>query len=505
MTTYLVTRHSGTLDWAYRQGLAVDRTLEHLEPADLETLRPGDVMIGSLPVHLAAQVCARGARFVNLSMEVSRDLRGQELDAAALERLGVRLEGYQIQCLPLPGPALSEDASEVQVCILSDQLLPNLITVLQIRPVQIYALASQAMQERGVATRFARLLGDAGIPCLTLTDLPERLEPLRTYAETLVRALASQHWGQRLVLNATGGSKPMSLALVDAFRSRLPKADILYTDTSAGELVSLRDGRSRPLTSVLDIPWALEANGARYLDSASMRPDWEAGVRCRESLTRWLASHVTCLTDTPQGKRGFLSILNRLINDALDDRGETLHEPNQQFFSAPRGLWLETLEHAQTCELLKLDPSDDRAIQFASAEAARYLRGGWLEEYAWLCTANLTPEHYALGVQIEWGGSSPRPGENELDLVIVHRNRSLLVECKTGRLGHDGEDREQRVLALLDSLGRHATGALGTAWLLSAQPLSDAARDRARHYHLHLIEHEQLHQLPSLLREWMSS
>jgi CRISPR-associated protein Csx16 len=102
MTTFLITRHPGTLDWITRQGLVIDHTLEHLEPGDLEVLQSSDIVIGSLPIHLAAQVCARGAHFVNLSFELPRELRGQELDAATLERLAVRLEAYHVQHLSLP-------------------------------------------------------------------------------------------------------------------------------------------------------------------------------------------------------------------------------------------------------------------------------------------------------------------------------------------------------------------------------------------------------------------
>ncbi|MCA1926557.1 MAG: CRISPR-associated protein Csx16 [Thiobacillus sp.] len=93
MTTYLVTRHTGAVEWAARQGLAVDRQIDHLDPADI---RPGDVVIGILPVNLAAEVCARGGRFFNLSLDVPPTARGQELSADELERFGARLEEYVI-------------------------------------------------------------------------------------------------------------------------------------------------------------------------------------------------------------------------------------------------------------------------------------------------------------------------------------------------------------------------------------------------------------------------
>jgi putative CRISPR-associated protein (TIGR02620 family) len=58
MTTYFVTRHPGAIEWAARQGLKVDRLLDHL---DVAIIQPGDTVIGILPVNLAAEVCARRA------------------------------------------------------------------------------------------------------------------------------------------------------------------------------------------------------------------------------------------------------------------------------------------------------------------------------------------------------------------------------------------------------------------------------------------------------------
>ena len=91
---WLVTRHKGAVDWVRRNGVCVDRLVDHL---DVEEIARGDMVIGVLPFHLAARVCARGARFFSLSLEVPPDYRGQELDADDLERFGARLEEYRVE------------------------------------------------------------------------------------------------------------------------------------------------------------------------------------------------------------------------------------------------------------------------------------------------------------------------------------------------------------------------------------------------------------------------
>ncbi|MGH8573355.1 MAG: CRISPR-associated protein Csx16, partial [Gammaproteobacteria bacterium] len=62
MSTYFVTRHRGARAWAAEEGIIIDETIEHLDP---QALQPGDIVIGTLPVNLAAEVCARGGRYLH--------------------------------------------------------------------------------------------------------------------------------------------------------------------------------------------------------------------------------------------------------------------------------------------------------------------------------------------------------------------------------------------------------------------------------------------------------
>lgn len=94
MTTFLVTRHPGAVEWAARQGVRADCQLDHLDPA---AVQPGDSVIGVLPVNLAAEVCARGGRFYNLSLNLPPQARGRELTADELERYGARLEAFTVE------------------------------------------------------------------------------------------------------------------------------------------------------------------------------------------------------------------------------------------------------------------------------------------------------------------------------------------------------------------------------------------------------------------------
>ena len=93
MTTYFISRHPGAVEWAARRNMPVDQLIGHLDAA---IVRSGDMVIGSLPVNLAAQVCAKGAAYWHLSLALPAELRGQELSADDLDRLGAQLQRFSV-------------------------------------------------------------------------------------------------------------------------------------------------------------------------------------------------------------------------------------------------------------------------------------------------------------------------------------------------------------------------------------------------------------------------
>ncbi len=142
-------------------------------------------------------------------------------------------------------------------------------------------------------------------------------------------------------------------------------------------------------------------------------------------------------------------------------------------------------------------------MEFTSLEAARYLGGGWMEHYAlWIVRDNGAEESEA-GVNVIWqdGDQQSRP-PNELDVVAVHRNRMLLIECKTARFGNN-DVKDQEILNRLESLGRNAGGLFGKAVLLSARKMNDDMRSRARAYRLPWFDCTNLKDFQPFVKEWL--
>ncbi len=97
MTTYLVTRHQGAVEWINYMGHDYDSHLSHLH--DMESLQSGDTVIGSLPINMVAELCERGVNYLHLSLRIPEELRGKELTGEQLANLDAKLERFEVKKL----------------------------------------------------------------------------------------------------------------------------------------------------------------------------------------------------------------------------------------------------------------------------------------------------------------------------------------------------------------------------------------------------------------------
>ena len=94
MAVILVARHQGAIEWMAQQGLKVDKHELHF---DAQHIKPGDQVVGILPIHLIAKVCQQGGRYWHLQVEVPFELRGKELSMDDLNSLNAKLVEYKVE------------------------------------------------------------------------------------------------------------------------------------------------------------------------------------------------------------------------------------------------------------------------------------------------------------------------------------------------------------------------------------------------------------------------
>lgn len=90
---WFISRHSGAIQWIKRTNIDIDRFEQHLDTAQVNS---GDVVYGTLPVHLAYEVCQRNARYIHLTLDVPLNLRGRELNSEQLEQVCAKLQEFRI-------------------------------------------------------------------------------------------------------------------------------------------------------------------------------------------------------------------------------------------------------------------------------------------------------------------------------------------------------------------------------------------------------------------------
>lgn len=95
-SSWFVSRHPGAKEWLVRQGMLVERQVSHLHPAEVSA---GDRVFGTLPVHLVAELCAGGAHYYHLIIDLPASGRGRELTADEMEQYGARLVRFQVALL----------------------------------------------------------------------------------------------------------------------------------------------------------------------------------------------------------------------------------------------------------------------------------------------------------------------------------------------------------------------------------------------------------------------
>lgn len=94
MSIICVSRHNGSVEWLTQdQNLKPDRVVVHL---DLNEIAPGDTVIGNLPLRFIAEICARGARFLNMSIDQRVEDRSRDLTLEEVRARNPSVEEYRV-------------------------------------------------------------------------------------------------------------------------------------------------------------------------------------------------------------------------------------------------------------------------------------------------------------------------------------------------------------------------------------------------------------------------
>jgi len=420
----------------------------------------------------------------------------------------------------------------LHLCIATEQTLANVLPLRLLPWGQVIIIASDQLRQRSQA-RLQQLLrwaeseahqrGLFPLDAVRVVELPDTgmgWSGLLAFARRLAAELTLQHPGQSIDLNVTGGTKLMSQAFSTAFAGQ---ARMVYCNTQGAALEVLDpEGRAPTLAlppDLLSLQDYLFAQGFEVsgFQSAADAP-WLATIEQRLPLTLSLVREAQRLRLTPGYKsKRLLTVLHGIAAESLPNKSmRHSFEPVCECMAPHLPVWRIMVDLLQThgiAEVLAWDAPEEEQpgllrLRWTSEEAARYLAGGYLEEYAFLCAHALGLPPGQIGMNVRLRLFDSRLPESydyqELDVVIAWGNRLWVLECKAGVQVHNGAG--QDVLNKLDTLKARVGGALGEGWLLTPLPLREDIEqqlpviERARNYGIRLVNGgRELSQLPGTL------
>jgi len=376
----------------------------------------------------------------------------------------------------------------IHVCLVSSQPLPNLLPLLDrtVRPQRVIFVVGDHMREPLEWLR--SVLQGRGIRIDEWPiDDPWDFDHVQTRIMELLERERDALPGKRIALNATGGTKPMSIAAYDAFRAYdLP---VFYVHPEKDRVV-----------------WFAPVGKAPH-DLAD-----------RIRLEPFLASHGVEVRREPRRnvpERERLEVAAEII-DGIGQYRSAIGPLNWLAASAERNLRSGSIRHRSSSldgliDLLErhrlLKRVGDR-LEFPDEEARFFVNGGWLEYHVFDAVRRIRSEEPAIqdaafGIEII-RRSRGKAVPNELDVAFLRNNRLHLIECKTRKFAHDDEDAPgPEALYKLETLTDLTGGLQARAMLISYRELRGTLRARAADLGVRICAGEDLQRLREHLLDFI--
>ncbi len=378
---------------------------------------------------------------------------------------------------------------KILLCLLSDQHIPNLLSVHHFRPDRLVLIETTGMEKRGTAQNFLRALQLGGLEYRDRCDIEslnaeDNLDAVRSALRRSFGRYPSAEW----IGNVTGGTKPMSIAAFEFFKAIA--ARIVYTNfTRPNALIALDSSAEEICNHRLSIVEFLAGYGfeSRKADDKLRKAEERATlwVPCARALARVASSQeILPLTDEQRRiarQKGMQLQPGQLQTDSADVAASI-----RDAFS---------LQGHETANSLH-GTLDKYAVEF--------LTGGWLEVYFW----DLLSRHAdALGVwDVRLGFEVGRSGSssgNDFDVAFMRDYGLSMVECKSGSQDHDpGSDILYKVEAVTRQFRalrvRSYLATTGDNILDNHGKLKSSVTNRASIYNCHVVTASSIRQLAAV-------
>jgi len=413
--------------------------------------------------------------------------------------------------------------STVMVCIASGQTMPNLIPIVIKKPKKVVILTTNEMN--GMADRLESCIAKINPKCKVeiLRDMPDSLlNSILDYGKQTLEHLKAHYPEDAITLNSTGGNKLMFIGLINATQEIYD--DIIYVDTAHSRIEFLpKDNQQKQpelMPSVLKVRQYLNAQGFDVKSILSESPSAIYGINKRSEVTMILAKNAVEF-DT----YGLIAELNKKMNgvleyDAKNDCNKLIKHETTLSFKCPHGKdvskfneilskWKALLAHGQRLNIFTWDDAQS-TLGWSDVRTAEYLSGIWLEEYVYLVANSIGLTDLAISVKAKNKANNSNAKGNEYDVLMMHNNRMLVIECKTVNFKstfqqNEGEKSNRTkandIAYKFSSLSDKLIGLFGESWLVSSSP-ANVIQDKAKDLGFRVIDPGQLAKIGEFIAKW---
>jgi len=385
---------------------------------------------------------------------------------------------------------------EAHICFVSDQPLPNILPVLHedIKPEKVYLLCSEQQAKKGNDEAQKRVLESKEIRVEVETVSVADAFDIEGIQESIAR-LVEKHEPNEIAFNATGGTKPMSIAAFEQCVCR--GVSVFYVQTPEIVWLSTSDEENKEdlvIAGSLPLGCFLEAHGVNLISSDDTD----------------IADSLLALAKTWASRAEKYASAHNALNyyaGQAKDNGLKIEVPMQG-----RAKYMtELLEEIEHNDLIQFDKAQSNKYQdtyaFQSEDMRQFINGGWLEMLVFDELQSLRENHpqitdIARNVHVrQRPGSTRSPVENELDVVAVINHQMRVFECKTRR--RQGPDKDRRggeeMVYKLASTMKNMGGLRTKGCVVSFNSLRPVEKSRAELLDIDVIDGPNLRNLRSRL------
>jgi len=369
-------------------------------------------------------------------------------------------------------------SEHIHVCLVSDQVMANLVPLLFEKPDRAIFLTSPTMKPQ--AKRLTQIVSPRGIRVDEKEIAPYSFAQVSETCKGIINA----HQEDRLTLNVTGGTKISALAAFQVFFFENQR--IIYQDTSSDRLLQLGpvESETQVKRNLVGPKEYLAAHGLLMTNDGLP----SSGYQQRAALLPDLAD-LLVENERLQGT------LNHLLGENWSKAGYANVELNRLGPEAER-----LADLLARCGVAHLGVG---VINVQGDENRFFCQGGWLEEYVYheVNKLQIKGARPRLNVKVQWDEAGRRQTSNEFDVLFTSRNRLFIISCKTANLEREHGTPAKEALYELDSLADKAGGLFGQALLVSSRRLSEYDRARAEKMRIKVCDGPQVLRLGDWLRK----